>query len=234
MSFICCCRASMISASTNSNRRGRLSIRVTGMPNVARIEAYSVPITPPPTMTIESGMRLSVRSPSVSMMVSSSNGMSAGLAGTVPTAMTMKSAVCSIDRAGLLNAKPMGIDEAGRAEDHVDVVAGHLILHDLDFVLDDVIGAEGEVFDRDRLFQTIAGSVQIALAESGEVEHRFAEGFAGDGAGIDADAADDCFALDDADVLAELGGLDGGLLAGGPRADDEKIVMSHQVSAYKG
>ena len=43
------------------------------------------------------------------------------------------------------------IDEAGLSRDHIDPVAGHLILDDLNFVLDDMVGAEGEIFDRDRL-----------------------------------------------------------------------------------
>ncbi len=45
----------MISASTNSSKRGRLSISMTGTPIVAKIDAYSVPITPPPTMTMDVG-----------------------------------------------------------------------------------------------------------------------------------------------------------------------------------
>ena len=65
-------------ASINSSKRGRLSIKMTGTPIMARIDAYSVPITPPPTMTIDDGRCLSLRKPSVSMMVSSSKGMSAG------------------------------------------------------------------------------------------------------------------------------------------------------------
>ena len=48
-----------------------------------------------------------------------------------------------------------------------------------------------------------------------------------------ADAADDFFALDDADFLAELSSLDRGLLAGGPAPYDEKIVLGHQVSCLK-
>ena len=133
-------------------------------------------------------------------------------------------------RAGMLNEEPVRIDEAGLSEDQIDAVARHLVLHDLNFVLDDVVGAKGEIFDRDRLFQAIFGSVQGALAEPREIQDRFAKGFAGDGAGVGTDAADDFFALDDADFLTELGGLDRSLLAGGPCPYDEKIVMGHQVS----
>ncbi len=130
--------------------------------------------------------------------------------------------------------QPVRIDEAGFPVDHIDAIARHLVLDDLNFVRDDVVGAKGEIFDRDRLFQAISGSVQIALAEPREIEHRFAEGFAGDGAGVDADAADDFFALDDADFLAELGGLDRGLLAGGPGADHEQDRIAPSVSLLRG
>jgi hypothetical protein len=65
------------------------------------------------------------------------------------------------------------------------------------------------------------------LAESREIEDCFAEGFAGDGAGVGGDATDDGFAFDDADFLAELSGLDRGLLAGWSTPYDKKIVWGH-------
>src|SRR6185503_1853346 len=113
-------------------------------------------------------------------------------------------------------------------KDQIDAVTRHLVLHNLNFVLDDVVGAKREIFDRDRLFQTIAGSVEVALAEPREIENRFAEGLAGDGAGVGGDAADDGSAFDDADGLTELGGLDRGFLACWPTPYDEKIVLGHQ------
>ena len=48
-----------------------------------------------------------------------------------------------------------------------------------------------EVFDRDVLFHAVTRAVQAALAEPREIEDGFAEGFAGDRAGVGADAADD-------------------------------------------
>src|SRR5688572_697722 len=69
-------------------------------------------------------------------------------------------------RAGLLNEKSVRIDEAGTSIDQVDAVPRHLVLDDLNFVLDDVVGAKCEIFDRDRFFQTITGSVQVALPEA--------------------------------------------------------------------
>src|ERR1041384_556038 len=60
---------------------------------------------------------------------------------------------------GLLNEQPVGIKEAGFSIDKVDTIARHLVLHDLNFVFDDVVGAQGEIFDCDRLFQAIGGTV---------------------------------------------------------------------------
>jgi len=110
-------------------------------------------------------------------------------------------------RAGLLNEKPVRIDKAGLSKDQIDAVARHLVLHDLNFVLDDVVGAKREIFDRDRFFETIAGSIQVALAEPREVENRFSEGFAGDSTGVGRNAADDSFALDDAALQARIDSL---------------------------
>jgi len=42
---------------------------------------------------------------------------------------------------------------------------------------------------------------------------------------MDTDAADHLLSFDDADVLSELGGLNGGLLTGRARADDQKVIF---------
>lgn len=87
-------------------------------------------------------------------------------------------------------------------------------------MLDDVVRAEGQIFNRDLLFYAVLAPVNGALAKPGEIEYRFAEGFARNGPGIDADPTDDRLSLDDPDLLVELGCLDRSLLAGGSRADD--------------
>ena len=46
------------------------------------------------------------------------------------------------------------------------------------------------------------------------MQHRFAECFGGDGAGVDADAANHATVVDDRDTLAEFGGLNRGALTG--------------------
>ncbi len=87
--------ASTISRSQNSSIRGRCSTTVTLVPRAANIDAYSMPITPAPTTTIERGMCLRSRIWSESTMVAPSNSTVAGRAGRVPTAMTILSALAT-------------------------------------------------------------------------------------------------------------------------------------------
>ena len=72
---------------------GRFSTTVTRVPSAANIEAYSMPITPAPTTTIESGTCSSCSTPSESSTRSPSNSTCDGRAGLVPVAITILSAV---------------------------------------------------------------------------------------------------------------------------------------------
>ncbi len=90
--------ASMISRSQNSSIRSRRSTTVTLVPRAANMEAYSMPMTPAPTTTIESGTRSRSRMPSESTMVDPSNSTLSGRAGRVPVAMMILSAVTLVSR----------------------------------------------------------------------------------------------------------------------------------------
>ena len=127
----------MISPSTNSSRRGRLSMSVTGTPMAARIDAYSAPMTPPPTMTMEldsfepeQAIRIDHR------LVVKRHLRWSGRFG----AHGNDDKICGVfDRAGCLPNPAIGVDQQrGRAVNHVDTIAGHLIPDDGDFVGDDV------------------------------------------------------------------------------------------------
>jgi hypothetical protein len=91
-----------------------------------------------------------------------------------------------------------------------------------------MVGAECKILDRDVGFQSVPSTVKIPLPESGKVEDGFAQGFTGNGAGMYTDSADHFLPLDDAYFLSELGGLNGGLLTGRPRPDNQQVVLSHQ------
>ncbi|COW31872.1 Uncharacterised protein [Mycobacterium tuberculosis] len=81
--------ASTTSGSQKSSMLSRFSTTVTLVPNAANMEAYSMPITPAPTTTIEDGSDLRSRIPSESSTRSSSNSTPDGRAGLVPVAMMM-------------------------------------------------------------------------------------------------------------------------------------------------
>ena len=84
---------STISGSQKSSICGRFSTRVTRVPSAANMDAYSTPMTPAPTTTIELGTVSSSRIWSESSTRVPSNSTLVGRAGRVPVAMTTLSAV---------------------------------------------------------------------------------------------------------------------------------------------
>src|SRR5262249_7097212 len=75
--------SSTISRSTQSSSRSRCSTRVTAMPRAANIEAYSTPITPPPTTVMARGKRRRLKISSLVIPVAA-EGRSRGLGGAGP------------------------------------------------------------------------------------------------------------------------------------------------------
>ena len=71
------------------------------------------------------------------------------------------------------------------------------------------------------------GAEEILGIEAGEVQDGFPHGLAGDGAGIDADAADGALLFDDRDALSGLRSLDGRTLASRPGANNDQIIGLH-------
>ena len=103
---------------------------------------------------------------------------------------------------------------------------------DLQLAHEHLLHAEGEVRDGDVLRHGVVAPVERPLAESREVEDRLAQRLRRDRARVEADAADHLLAVDDGDLLAELGGRDRALLSGGPRTDHDEVVVRniHGVS----
>ncbi len=141
----------------------------------------------------------------------------------VPTAIMMRSAsrVASVPRA--FDADLVRVDEVGDAVDHVDAVARELGLGHVHFGLDHRLDAEGQVGHGDLFLDPVVHAVERAVVVAGEVHHGFAHGLGGDGAGIDADAANNGAGLDDGHALLHLGGGHGGALAGRPGTDDDEV-----------
>jgi hypothetical protein len=124
-----------------------------------------------------------------------------------------------------LEPQPVRIDERCRGDENVDAIAHQLMPSHVDLVADHVIDAEKEVAHRDVLLDRVRRPVDAALTIAGETQRRFAEGLAGNRAGVDAHAADNRSLLDDGDPLAEFGALDGGAVSGGAGADDRQVVV---------
>ena len=137
-----------------------------------------------------------------------------GRAGTVPTAMRMFLAWTGVFRSVAGDAERVGIDERGGAEHQGDPVALHLVADDVHFGADDMLGAVKQVGHVDVVLDGVAGAIKRTLVDAGEVQDGFADGFGGDGPGVDAHAADAVGAFDDGDGFSEFSGIEGGLLAG--------------------
>ncbi len=86
-----------------------------------------------------------------------------------------------------------------------------------------------KVVHRDFAFAAVALFVNIAMAIAGQVQDRLANGFRGDRAGVERDAAEQFLSpLDDGDAPILFGGGNGRLLSGRSASDDDQIV-SHNV-----
>jgi hypothetical protein len=119
--------------------------------------------------------------------------------------------------------------KAGTAKHHFDTIAGELRLSHVDFGLHHLVYTETQVRHRDFVFDVIIDAVDTLKLEAGEVHDGFAHRLAGDGTGVDAGAAHNLAPLDDYDLTAALGSLNGGALARRPRADDNDVVCLHAV-----
>src|SRR5689334_16807386 len=84
----------------------------------------------------------------------------------------------------VLEGDRVRVGEPGRALQQPDPVAGQLAADDVDLPADDVLGAGGQVGDRDVLFQPVTLPVHLPLVEAGQVQHGLAQGFRGNCSGV--------------------------------------------------
>src|SRR6266849_2010965 len=125
----------------------------------------------------------------------------------------------------------MRVLEGSLATDEFDLVERKIFqdapafhVHDFALVVHEIV--DGEIF-----LQRIVDAIEAALLESGKIEGGFAEGLAGNGAGVDATSAHVLGAFDDNDALAEVGGLGAALLTSRAAPDDdeiESVARSHE------
>ena len=125
------------------------------------------------------------------------------------------------------NADVMRIDEAGHASEHFDAVARELRADHVDLGFDHVLRAKAEIRHRDLFLHAVVDAVDALVVETGKMQDGFADGLAGDRAGVDRRAADDFEFLDERHALAVLHGLNGRALSRGTGAEDDEVVTFH-------
>src|SRR5437899_3170300 len=121
------------------------------------------------------------------------------------------------------------VEERGRAVDDLHVVALELVGDDLQLVPDNQVLPVHQVPERHILFQGVRDVGEGAELEPMQVVDGVLEGLARQRAGVDAGATEHPLLLDDGHPLAQLGCLDGGLLAGGAAADHQQVEFTHRA-----
>src|SRR5262249_17856978 len=83
-----------------------------------------------------------------------------------------------------------------------------------------------QVVHRDLVFDAITDAVDALILETGEMQHRFPHGLAGNGTGIEADASHNFTLLDYSHSATAFGYLNRGALAGEAGAAHNHVVSS--------
>jgi hypothetical protein len=107
----------------------------------------------------------------------------------------------------------------------IDLMPPQVVFDPLPLVRDDVVFAVHEIGDGDAVDGDVDRAfAEAALSEAGERQRRLAQRLRGNGAGVDAGAAEDRLALDERDILPKVRRLRSALLAGRSGADDDEVV----------
>ena len=202
-------RAGGTSAPRRSRRRrSRASCRAArsrspGVPSAANIDAYSMPMTPAPTTTIESGIRSRLRMPSESTMRFSSKSTCSGA-----PAWCRSRPRCA-RRVTCRSARPSGAQTAtvwastklaNPCRSSTWLRNSWLRMISISRPITCWVRDE-QVLDGDVALDPVARAVQIAHVEAGQVDDGLAQRLGRDGAGVDADAAHHLAALDHGGTL---------------------------------
>ena len=122
-------------------------------------------------------------------------------------------------------AQRVGVHEGRLGIDHLHAVALQLVARHVDFMADHVFRAEKKVFHGNVLLDRVRLSVNAPQSISGKINDRLAQSLAGDGSGIDADAAQHSLALDEGSALVEFRRLDRRPLSRRSRSDDQHVIV---------
>src|SRR5882762_8908887 len=132
---------------------------------------------------------------------------------------------------GACDGNGMRVLKGCLAADEFDLMECEVLQNAPALHFDDFTLVVHEVVDSKILLEGVVDSVEAALLEAGKVESGFAQGLAGNVAGIDATAAHMLGALDDGNAFAEIGGLGGALFTSRAAADYdeiERVTRSHE------
>ena len=218
---------SATSGSHISSIAGRLSMTVTRVPSAANIDAYSMPMIPAPTTTIEFGHLLQ-REHAVGVedrALVELHGVGPVRLGAGGDDDEPGGDLGAADAVVVEDAERVRVDERAGAAEDVDVVAQQLGADDLVLAADDVLRAREQVLHRDVGLHAVAGAVHLPLRHARQVHDRLAQRLARDGARVRRDAAHHVPALDDGDLVPQLRGGDRGLLPARAGADDDEVVV---------
>src|SRR5262245_56709536 len=122
----------------------------------------------------------------------------------------------------------VGIDDAGDAGHAGDVVPGGGEVAGGAFLfaaLNEVLAVHETVQRAVGLELHVQAFAELASAEAGEEQGRFAQGFAGESAQLDTAAGKIVIGFDDDGLVTEIGRLRGALFAGGSATDDNQLIV---------
>jgi hypothetical protein len=119
----------------------------------------------------------------------------------------------------------MNIGESPVTFNRDHLVAMELRLDDIGLPLNHGIHAEGKIRHGDLVAQLVVLTVKRALAETAEVEHGLAQSLARNRSAVYAHSAEFPLLFDNGDFLAQLGGANCALLAGGAASEDYQVII---------
>ena len=219
----------------------RPSMMVISVPSAAKRQAYSQPITPPPTTASDSGMRSRSRIVSESSTSVSSKGTPGG-----PAAASCRCAIrnasaasrrAAANRRAAVAARTtisLRTNELGCASDDGHAVAVEVARDLRDLLPGHRVQAPHELAQAGVAIDVQRHAVEVAALEAGHVQRRLAQRLRRQRAGVHAGAADLGRLLDERDLLAEVGRLRRAFLPRRPRADHDQIECSTSSAIARG
>ena len=128
---------------------------------------------------------------------------------------------------GVQHLQPQRVRIAKRSlcRDRFNVITLQRRTRHVNLMPNHMVGAIQQIAHRDVLLHGIALAINAALSITRKVQHRFAQGFAGDGARVDAHAADDGLTLNNRHALAQLDALYSRPLPGGARTNHDEVIF---------